>query len=95
MCIAGHALELQGYKLRRKGFESFTGNLKFIAPDGKEVDDVGGTAASEIGIPRDVAFNLFQNNGTIKTPQQAADRIQELIESAEGKQLWIKPPSTN
>jgi hypothetical protein len=84
MCIAGHALELQGYKLRRKGFESFTGNLKFIAHDGSEVDDVAGTAASEIGITRDAAFKLFQNNGTIKTPQEAAARIQELIDSAKG-----------
>ena len=83
MCIAGHTLELQGYKLRRKGFESFTGNLKFIAPDGSEVDDVAGTAASEIGITRDAAFKLFQNNGTITSPKQAAARIQELIDAAQ------------
>lgn len=87
MCIAGHALELQGYRLRLKGFQSFTGNLKFIAPDGSEVDDVADVAATEMGITRDVAFRLFQNNGTITTPKQAAARIQELIDSAQGENL--------
>lgn len=85
MCIAGHILDLQGYKLRLKRFESFTGNLKFIAPNGEEVDDVAGTAASEIGIPRDAAFKLFQNNGTIATPKEAAARIQQLIDTAPTK----------
>lgn len=38
MCIAGHALDLQGYKTRPKGYGSITGNLQFIDSRGKDVD---------------------------------------------------------
>jgi hypothetical protein len=84
MCIAGHALDLQGYKTKLKTYWGISGNLEFLSPKGKKLkDSILEVAAREMGIDRDVAQRLFENNGSITTPKQAAARIQELIEEAE------------
>lgn len=85
MCIAGHVLNLQGYKWR---FDS-DGDLDDVrSPNGRKVDDELAAAATEIGLPYKKwsadapvdAYDLF-HDFSIQTPKQAAARIQELIES--------------
>lgn len=89
MCIAGHALELAGYKRRLvpEDRRSTVLDYDFIAPSGQEVKAPLDTAAKEMGLcyerePGNTAFELF-NDSSMTTPADAAQRIQELIESAE------------
>jgi hypothetical protein len=85
MCIAGHVLDLQGYKWH---FDS-DGDLDDVrSPSGRKVNDELSAAAKEIGLPYKRwaansvdAYDLF-HDFSLKTPKQAADRIQELIESS-------------
>lgn len=92
MCIAGHTLDLAGYKMRLDP-DRDTGNsiyegrtdFEFISPDGKVIEPLT-AAAKELDIPYEVeegnlAFDLF-HDFSLKTPKDAAARIQELIESA-------------
>lgn len=90
MCIAGHALDLQGYKLRfvaRGGlFAADEVVPQWTSPTGKTVRLVGSldVAAKEMGMDRDEAHYLF-HNFSLKTPKQAAIRIQKLIAEKEGE----------
>jgi hypothetical protein len=89
MCIAGHALQLQGYRFRyRDG-----GYLDSVTtPNGRTIKHhIMKVAAREMGLPyryryydRNDAYQLF-HDFNIRTPKQAANRIQELIESVEVK----------
>ena len=83
MCIAGHILNLQGYKW---SFDE-EGNLyRIVSPAGRNVRNELRVAARAIGLPyaqwltgTPDAYNLF-NDMSIKTPKEAAGRIQEIIE---------------
>ncbi len=85
MCIAGHVLNLQGYKW---SFDSDGDLDNVISPGGRRVSDELSAAAKEMGLPYKVwpantpdAYDLF-HDFSIKTPKQAAARVQELIDSA-------------
>jgi hypothetical protein len=87
MCIAGHALDLAGYKMRLrrdvvpKSFGDF-GRLDFdyVSPNGYHVVERPLlVAARELGLTPDEAHPLF-HDFTLKTPRQAAKRIEVLIE---------------
>jgi hypothetical protein len=89
-CIAGHVLELAGYKRRLKSpdIRHYLLDFDFIAPSGRMVKNPLNAAAKELGLhyrPRggNQAFDLF-HDWKLETPKQAAARIQELIDS-EGK----------
>lgn len=77
MCIAGHTLDLQGYR-RRKQPDS--ARIDFISPKGRKVSPLT-AAARELGIPyRDGAFWLF-HDFSLDTPKRAAGRLQEIIDN--------------
>jgi hypothetical protein len=91
MCIAGHALDLQGYKAR---FDQYGALMHFETPNGRQVKHALAAAAKEMGMPygdwsdaRPDAYDLFNDTEAIRTPKQAAARIQELIESAEANSV--------
>lgn len=99
MCIAGHTLQLAGYKMRlsddyEPSEHIWMGRLDydFIAPSGRKVDPLE-AAARELGLPFDgcgsKGFDLFLDFN-LKTPKQAAARIQKLIESVEGSSEIIQ-----
>ena len=89
MCMAGHTLELAGYK-RTVRPDSFKGGVlwigrldyRFIAPSGRTVRNPIAAAQRELGLSRLRAEKLFCDFD-IRTPQQAAIRIQKIIESGE------------
>ena len=86
MCIAGHALDLQGYKTRPKDYQGISGNLEFLSPKGNRLrKTIAEVAAREMGIDSITARWLFANNGSITTPKDAAARIQQLIDTAPTK----------
>lgn len=72
MCIAGHALDLQGYRVRRP-----YGLPVFFSPRGRKVNPMT-SAQRELGLSEPVATELFTDM-SIKTPKQAAERIQEML----------------
>lgn len=84
MCIAGHALDLQGYAMRLKPEDErlhYAGRVDydFISPHTQEpVEDALESAASEMGLAYKTAHELF-HDFSIKTPKQAARRIERLI----------------
>jgi len=87
MCIAGHVLDLAGYtrKLLPEGRRDSALDFAFISPAGQRIRRPLSAAAKEIGIhyqrqSGNKAFDLF-HDWTLTTPKEAADRIQELIES--------------
>jgi hypothetical protein len=92
MCIAGHTLQLAGYKMKlvpeyQRSDDIWMGrtDYDFISPSGRTVEPLE-TAAKELGLEygdRDSeGFRLF-HDFELASPKQAAARIQELIESAE------------
>ena len=90
MCIAGHTLDLAGYKRRlRPDYDrSYVLDFDFISPSGRKVRKPLVTAARELGIPyrnnsNNRAYRLF-HDWTLTTPKEAADRIQGLIDEAKG-----------
>lgn len=85
MCIAGHTLELAGYKRRLKPdyWRSSVLDFDFIAPSGHKVRNPLNAAARELGLRYrkqngNKAFNLF-HNWELTTPKEAAEYIGELI----------------
>lgn len=80
MCIAGHALDLAGYKFE---FDENGFDVGLRTPrGGKTRKGRLQIAAKVMGLNyRDVAYPLF-HEFDIRTPKQAAARIQELIQSA-------------
>lgn len=91
MCIAGHTLDLAGYKrvLRLEDDRNSVLDFDFIAPSGRKVKNPLAAAGKELGIsyrPRqgNKAFDLF-HDWTLTTPREAADRIQGLMEAGELK----------
>lgn len=81
MCIAGHALDLQGYKLKGRGSVIF-GEANFVSPVSGRVVSARLAARRELGLSDVMATCLF-TDFSIETPKQAAAAIQELINSAE------------
>lgn len=88
MCIAGHTLDLAGYKrkLRHESDRSHVLDFDFIAPSGRKVEPLA-AAARALGLryrksSGNKAYQLF-HDWTLETPKQAAARIQELIDGAE------------
>jgi hypothetical protein len=81
MCIAGHALNLQGYRFK---FNEYGVLEQTFRPSGRPLK--GGllsAAAKELRLDYyGTAHELF-NDFSLKTPKQAAARIQKLIEEAE------------
>lgn len=91
MCVAGHALDLAGYKMRLKSSRApeSDGNFgrvdfDFIRPSGRRLpeDDILRTAAKELGLNYNSQGHRLFHDWTLKTPKQAAARIEQLI--AEG-----------
>lgn len=88
MCIAGHALELAGYKRKpipEGGRTSSVLDFDFVTPRGRKVRQPLSAAAKEMGLNYrrkngNKAYDLFHDYD-LETPKQAAARIQELIES--------------
>lgn len=83
MCIAGHTLDLQGYKRRFKMADCGPGccgiQADFISPSGRKVHPLK-AAARELGLAyHDTAYNLFHDY-SILTPKQAAKAIDKLIQ---------------
>lgn len=77
-CIAGHALLLSGYKLKQ-----VDGFPEYVSPEGRVVRP-GEAARRELSLPPLVASELFY--APLRTPKEAAARIQELIDSVEANQ---------
>lgn len=78
MCIAGHALDLQGYRFRVVELDGIR-EAQFVSSEGRRVREPLRKAAREMGIDyADVAFDLF-HDFSIRTPRQAAERIDQLI----------------
>lgn len=93
MCIAGHVLDLTGHKMRLRADFSESGgyvdgrlDFDFIAPTGRKIKNPLVAAARELHLKAEWgeggAYDLFHNYN-LKTPKQAAARIQELIDCAE------------
>lgn len=85
MCIAGHALDLQGYSVRfvpapEPWADDDDIDEVFYSPVGRKVDPEK-AARREMGLTRDEVNKLFYDM-KIRTPKQAAARIEQLI--AEG-----------
>lgn len=86
MCIAGHTLELAGYrrKLRPKYRREAILDYDYFTPSGIKVKKPLVAAAVELGVGNyrrqrnNVAFNLFHDH-RLDTPREAAERISELI----------------
>jgi hypothetical protein len=84
MCIAGHALDLQGYKFKQVPCSlGCCMNAVLFSPKGRRVEGELDRAAREMGIDSAVAQDLFYDY-SLKTPKQAAARIERLIAEAEG-----------
>lgn len=85
MCIAGHALVLEGYKVKFIRNEDRTEGpfytARFFAPSGRRVK-ADKAAARVLGLNATEAYNLFYDFD-LETPQQAAARIQRIIETGE------------
>jgi len=88
MCIAGHVLDLAGYKrkLRPLGHRDSALDFDFITPSGQRVRKPLPAAARELGLryqreSGNTAFDLF-HDWSLTTPAEAAARIQKLIESS-------------
>ena len=87
MCFIGHTLDLAGYKMRLKkvtkanNLDASRCDFSFITPAGGVVRNPFRRAQAELGLLYDDAYDLFQD-WTVKTPKQAAARIQQLIDSA-------------
>lgn len=86
MCIAGHTLDLMGYKRRLRPKEKRTQALDFdfFSPMGRKVRNPLAAAARELGLNYRIgngnkAYALF-HNWELNTPAEAATRIQELID---------------
>lgn len=85
MCIAGHALQLQGYKFQYRDGGWLD---SVVSPKGRTIKyNIMKVAAKEMGLKyrysydNNDAYQLF-HDFSLKTPKQAAERIQELIDSA-------------
>lgn len=88
MCVAGHVLDLAGYKkeLRPDWNRSSVLDYDFVAPSGHRVKSPLFSAAKEMGLSYrrtsgNKAFELFHDMD-LDTPRKAADRIQRLIEQS-------------
>ena len=83
MCIAGHALALQGYKVKFEKYKCSDGKItwlfQFFSPKGRKVR-APVAAKRELGLSDLGASDLF-SDFTIKTPKQAATRIQRIIKT--------------
>lgn len=92
MCIAGHTLELAGYK-RRYNPELYGEDYKWFTPNGREVnpDKLLNVAQRELGLTYEQAQytglgNDDKDNGLffrfdLKTPKQTARLIQKVIDN--------------
>ena len=98
MCMIGHVLDLAGYKMRlKKDFDPASddslwgdddparSDYEFINPKtGQVVDEPLFEAAALLQMDQQTAEEELFYRYSLKTPKQAADRIQKLIETAGG-----------
>jgi hypothetical protein len=83
MCIAGHALDLAGYSHR----VDEQGEFEWRTPKGRRVGFPLDTARRLLGLSYDDAQDMSSKNPglffqfKIKTPRQAAKRIERIIET--------------
>jgi uncharacterized protein YodC (DUF2158 family) len=85
MCIAGHALDLEGYKFKKDQY----GDFNWFTPDGLKVVDPLLAARELLGLSSEEAMHedyhdVIRKNGLffrfdLKTPKQAAKVIERLI----------------
>lgn len=94
MCIAGHTLDLAGYKMRllpasqrssfKRIYEGRT-DYQFISPrTGMAVREPLDAAAEELGLDYSTEAHALFHDFKLKTPEQAARRIEKLIEQYDG-----------
>ena len=81
-CIAGHTLLLSGYSLRK----NYYGYYDYYSPSGRKVNSVASTARKLLGLSIGTTGTPFSYgsrelffDSTIKTPRDAADRIDEIL----------------
>lgn len=84
-CIAGHTLLLEGYTMRYNEAEA---EFHFISPKGRKVQP-DAAARRLLGLPREITHGdypdddgLFFDVDHIKTPKQAAKRIEKILAGA-------------
>lgn len=90
MCVAGHALDLAGYRRRLlpPAQRSAVIDYSYLSPTGAKVRNVLSAAAKELGIGKydtvldNTAYQLF-HDWSLTTPNDAAARISKLIEEYE------------
>lgn len=84
MCIAGHTLDVAGYRMKPKTEPASSMlHFDFFSPSGRKVRNVLAAAARELGISyrptrNNKAYDLF-HDWELLTPKDAAERIGELI----------------
>lgn len=88
MCVGGHTLDLAGYKMRvHKDAEPLgyfwlgQQDYDFISPKGRVVQPLV-AARRELGLSDNEATKLF-HDWSLKTPKDAARRIEQIIAEAE------------
>lgn len=88
MCIAGHTLDLAGYKMRLKNDRAPKSDgdfgrvdFEFIRPSGRRLpeDQILRTAAKELGLNYGSQGRRLFHDWSLKTPKQAAKRVEGLI----------------
>lgn len=80
MCIAGHALDLEGYKVKFDGL----GNASWLTPSGGRIRTTAmRKAARLLGMAYYGEAYLLFHDFSLKTPKQAAKRIEQIIAEAE------------
>jgi len=89
MCIAGHVLDLCGYRIRWQDGGDHALDAVWYKPSGRRVGDLFAAmdeAQRVLGMSYEQArssYGLFMRLG-LKTPQQAVAAIQQIINAAEG-----------
>lgn len=78
MCIAGHTLDLSGYK--RRPHCEYCSLYDWLTPDGAAVQEPLGEAKRLLGLRQTRLFHRYD----LKTPKQAADVVQGMIDKARG-----------
>jgi hypothetical protein len=80
MCLIGHTLELEGYKMRVRRDPKLFLDYDFITPTGSKVKSPFQHARKALGLGRQSASALF-HDWDLETPADAAERIQKIIET--------------
>lgn len=96
MCLIGHTLDLAGFKMRKKKYlestnlsrtEGCRSDYDFLDPkSGVPISDPFDKAEQLLGLGNETARYLFHDY-SLRTPKQAATKIQQLIEQSKKGEL--------